>query len=352
MDICDLSDDGNLSSSELSDGFEYESDSDDLDTAGPDAPPVLSLAEVLHARRQYQRNQLGAPVAATSSEVAVLAADRPRSQAAVHTTTCVHCGFQCEQRQRTGVGLVKAASHGQNFVLAAHFGCSRAPWQRLAWAKLMNERLGSRRLGLDCDVHECVGFTIGCEQTQVQVQRLSDRHKHPELAALSLRASSELMSWYQQALYVALRSEQVATCELLLRQVPIPITATVPPQQLVQSIKFDPMVRHGHWCDWFGNRLPLDMHDFRLQLTCVQVACRMCTRPGDPAVAMLELMWETCAPTSQNDAKIWLESLELLRDGLNWNRCEVRKMVAACATLALGDHQGNEAAEEAAFGGD
>ena len=117
---------------------------------------------------------------------------------------------------------------------------------------------------------------------------------------------------------------------MLLRQVALRVTEQVPPLSLVPTVRFEPRVdpdaQDGIPVDW--NLCPIqglaNIGDFCLQLTAVEVICRMCMRPGAPARAMLELMWEHCPPSCEQEASVWLRNLGVVV----WiDTCE---MAAAC----------------------
>jgi hypothetical protein len=155
-----------------------------------------------------------------------------------------------------------------------HFGYRAVALQRLAFAKLLNSRLASAAHASFAYVPEelCawVGLTMGCE------------HLLPRVLSDSATAGSELGRWvgvggavdrelHVQCLLLAIRSERVAMCRLLLGlQRSTDVTVTVRPRDITATVRWENECAEAQ------------------ATSCLDVACRGAALP---ALQILRDMW-------------------------------------------------------------
>jgi hypothetical protein len=184
-------DDASSSSSEdLSDGFEFEEDEDDVrqrELMGGAAAVSLQESEQRARKRAREAAGLALPM-----REAPLRPMPPNTmpQLRERVASCALCK-EClcrSARRLDDVALAKAAEYGRDADFALHFGSHRSAAQLLALAGLLHERLcpdSLRGLPWDLVLHlmECVGMTLRCEKTQMRVQ--SQLQRDSELARIA-----------------------------------------------------------------------------------------------------------------------------------------------------------------------
>jgi hypothetical protein len=272
--------------SDVSFEFEFETDSDE-ESGEATSGPTLTLEMVLAQQAQAR--------AAAARKAGVERAGQAAASGLVER----------QVRRCSRAVVLSAATNGTLEKVASYFGYRAVSMQRLAFCKLLNDRLASDtsdgRADMPEDVISAIGLALGSEKMLARILTEFGADRTSPLGRW-LRSGGEYdRDTHAKCLMLAIRSEQVAVCQLLLwLQVSIGVTTAISP-----SVGSDAGL---------GSAASMIKWEAGAWTSCLDVARRGATLP---AQQILRDMWDACPPQDQWAAVAWRRALHPL-DESEW----------------------------------
>ena len=292
--------------SDVSFEFEFETDSDEemKGEAMSGASPTLTLKMVL----------------AQHAQARAAAARKAGQERAEHATAS---GLVERQVRRCSRAVVlSAAVDGTQEKVASYFGYRAVSMQRLAFCKLLNDRLASGMpdgmADMPEDVISAVGRAVGSEK---MLSRMLTEFGPDRTSSLGrwLGSGGEYdRDTHAKCLMLAMRSAQVAVCRLLLRlQLSIDVTAAIRPSVGSGADGDAGLGSAASMVKWESDEGGV---------SCLDVARRCAPLP---AQQILRDMWEACPPQDLWAAVAWRRALHSLSssDWLDEAQAELIRLI-------------------------